>query len=400
MKTLKILHTDFHTGWGGQAARVLMLGKELTRRGHQVTIAAPPGELTRRAREAAAQPEHRRLTVADEFAFRAPSHVISFLSDWQRMKSLLARGDFDIVDVHGSQDTWVTAMVRAATGLPRCLVMTRHNTKRVRTGRPNRYLYGRLIDHLIIVDESVRAQYAPFLADGTISSNRISVIPSAYRVDLFHDGVTGSRVREELAIPAGTPVIGVAGRLVVDKGHVHLLKAAAQLKQYMPGLTLVFAGTGPNESQLRRQAEELGLTGSVKFLGFRNDIPQVQAAFDVAVLPSVGCDASSASIKEAMALGVPVVASDIGGARNIIEDGVTGIIVPSGDPVELAAALRRLLDDRATAGLMAARARQEVTRRFSMERLTEETLAAYEVAMLARDSALRRTSAIQAGRMA
>ena len=376
-----------------------MLSKELTRRGHQVTIAAPPGELTRRAREAAAA-EYRGLAVSDGFVFKAPSHALSFLGDWRRMRNLLRRGDFDIVDVHGSQDTWVTAMVRAATGLPRCLVMTRHNTKRVRTGRPNRYLYGRLIDHLIIVDESVRSQYGPFLSDGTLAPERISVVPSAYRADLFHGGVNGERIRKELSIAADAKVIGVAGRLVLDKGHIHLLRAAAGLKKHLPGLVLLFAGTGPNESQLRLQAEELGLAGSVRFLGFRNDVAEVQAAFDVAVLPSVGCDASSASIKEAMALGVPVIASDIGGARNIIDDGVTGIIVRPGQPDDLGAALRAVLDDSAGARVMADRARQEVALRFSLARLTEQTLAAYEVALLARGDAVRRSAAVQAGRTA
>ena len=400
MKPLNILHTDFHTGWGGQAARVLMLSKELTRRGHLVTIAAPPGELTRRSREAAARDEYRGLTVVDEFAFKAPSHAMSFLADWRRMKQLLIRGDFDVVDVHGSQDTWVTAMVRAATGLPRCLVMTRHNTKRVRTGRLNRYLYGRLIDHLIIVDESVRSQYKTFIADGTLPPARISVVPSAYRADLFHAGVKGDKVREELAIPPGASVVGVAGRLVLDKGHIHLLAAAASLRKEHPDLVLVFAGAGPNEAQLRRQTEQLGLTGSVRFLGFRNDIAEVEAAFDVAVLPSVGCDASSASIKEAMALGVPVIASDIGGARNIIDDGVTGIVVPPGRPEELAAALRKVLADPVSARAMAERASRQLALRFSLARLTEQTLAAYETAMRARGGKVRNGAAMQAGRVA
>src|SRR5206468_11832296 len=115
MKPLKILHTDFHMGWGGQPARVLMLSRELSRRGHHVMIAAPPGELSRRARA-------EGLAVEDGFAFRAPSHALAFLRDLRRMRTLLKRERFDLVDVHGSQDTWVTAMARLSGGLPRCLV--------------------------------------------------------------------------------------------------------------------------------------------------------------------------------------------------------------------------------------------------------------------------------------
>ena len=138
---------------------------------------------------------------------------------------------------------------------------------------------------------------------------------------------------------------------------------------------------GPNESRLKDEARALGLADRVKFLGFRTDIPQVEAAFDIAVLSSVGCDASSASIKEAMALGKPVISSDIGGARSIIDDGVTGIIVTPGRPDELAGALKRLIDDPAAARAMGQEGRRQVSARYSPTRLVEQTLAAYATAM-------------------
>ncbi|HET6371914.1 MAG TPA: glycosyltransferase family 4 protein [Candidatus Polarisedimenticolia bacterium] len=392
---MRILHTDFHTGWGGQASRILMLSSELVRRGHEVTIAAPPGELSARARQAGAH--LAGLKVEDGFAFRSPGHAASFIKDGRRMERLLGRSEFDIVDVHGSQDTWVTASVRALTGRPSCLVMTRHNTKRVRTGFANRFLYGRLVDHLIIVDESVRKGYEPFLADGTLSASRISVIPSAYRSDLFHPGVKGAGVRAELKIPADAIAVGVAGRLVEDKGHTYLLKAVAAIQSRVPGLVLVFAGMGPNESRLRAEAAELGLAESVRFLGFRSDIPEVTAAFDIAVLPSVGCDASSASLKEAMALGLPVIATDIGGARGILTEGSAGVIVPPADPEALAAQLLRLIDDPGAARGMGERARREVERRYSIARLADQTLDAYQTALTR--LGLRRKAGTAAGKV-
>lgn len=350
-----------------------MLSAELARRGHSVTIAAPEGELARRS-------EATNLKIAKGFHFRSPGRLRLFLADRSRMSALLKRQAFDIVDVHGSQDSWVTATVRAATGLPRCLVMTRHNTKRVRTNPANRWLYGR-VDHLILVDESIRERYRPFLEGGILDNARVSVIPSAYRADLFHEGVDGTRVRRELGLPPGAVAVGVAGRLVEDKGHVHLLRAAASLRESLPGIVLVFAGAGPNRPAIEAEIARLGLGGSVRILGFRQDIAEVQAAFDVAVLPSVGCDASSASIKEAMALGVPAIASDIGGARGIIDDGVTGTIVPPADPGALASALARLIGDPASARAMAERGRRKVAGAYTIERLADGTLEAYERAL-------------------
>jgi len=381
MKPLRILHTDFHRGWGGQAARVLMLSQELVRRGHSVTIAAPRGELTRRTAASNAG-----IAVDDSFHFHPPARALSFLGDVRRMRSLLHRGRFDIVDVHGSQDTWVTAVARLLPGVPKGhararLVLTRHNTKRVRTNAANRALYGRAVDHLILVDESVRKQYAEFLNDRTIDPARISVIPSAYRTDLFHEGVDGAPVRASLGLGEQDTLIGVAGRLVRDKGHTHLFQAVERLRAQYPRIALALAGAGPLEMELKEEARTRGLETVAHFLGFRSDIAAVEAAFDIAVLPSVGCDASSAAIKESMALGVPIVASDIGGARSIIRDGETGLVVPPGDGAALERALRALMADPARARAMAERARQEVSTRYSIDRLADSTLAAYEKAL-------------------
>lgn len=377
MKPLRILHTDFHRGWGGQAARVLMLSQELVRRGHRVTIAAPRGELTRRAAASGAD-----IAVVDSFRFHPPARVLSLVNDVRRMRSLLRRERFDIVDVHGSQDTWVTAMARSiAGGTPRRLVLTRHNTKRVRTNAANRALYGRIVDHLILVDESVRTQYVEFLNNGTIDPARISVIPSAYRADLFHDGVDGQRVRSALGVAAGDTLIGVAGRLVRDKGHTHLFQAVERLRADGTRVALALAGTGPLEAELKEEVRARGLAPIAHFLGFRSDIAEVEAAFDIAVLPSVGCDASSAAIKESMALGVPIVATDIGGARGMIRHGETGLVVPPGDAAALEKALRALIVDPARARGMAEAARLEVATRYSIGRLAEATLLAYETAL-------------------
>lgn len=397
---MKILHTEFHRGWGGQASRVLMVSEELARRGHEVTIAAPPGQLIDRAR--AAGQSIPGLRVCDELRFRPPARALSFVRDAARLRALVRETGAEVVDVHGSQDAWVTAVLRAATGVPRCLVLTRHNTKRVRDSAANRWLYRR-IDHLIVVDESVLDLYEPFFRRGDLRRDAVAVIPSAYRAEIFHAGVSGSRVREEIGAAPGDVVVGVAGRLVPDKGHIHLMRAAASLRGTgLPRLLLAFAGLGPGETSLRDAAAALGLGEDIRFLGFRPDIAEVEAAFDVAVLPSVGCDASSASLKEAMALGVPVIASDIGGARSIIDSGVTGIVVPPGDPAALASALRSLVGDPDAALAMAARARAEVARRFSIAKLADETLAAYTAALEGRGARRReeRRAAVPTGRVA
>jgi len=369
---LNILQTNFHRGWGGQPSRILMLSAGLRDRGHAVTVAAPRGSvLAERARAAG-------LEVFDRPGFRKPKHVAGALRDVSVLAGHLRERRYDLVDAHGSQDVWTCAMARLVAGRTAPLVFTRHNTKRVADHVLNRWLYGRAIDHLIVVSRSVLDRYEAFFRRGTLSDARVSIVPSAYRPDRFHRNVSGARVRAELGLAATTPVVGVVGRLVEDKGQDDLLRAAPAILKERPGTRFLVVGTGRRETALKEMAGSLGVAGAVRFLGFRDDVPEVTAALSVSVLPSVDCDASSAVLKEALACGVPAVATSIGGAAEILEDGVTGLIVPARDPKRLAKAILTLLADPARARAMGERGSREVARRFTPDRLADETLRVYE----------------------
>jgi len=369
-----------------------MVCRELSARGHRMKIAAPPGELIRRAREAG-------LPVDDGFSFLPPARALSFVTDARRLSRLLREEAFDILHTHGSQDTWVGAAVRAVTGNPPAFVATRHNTKPVRFNAANRYLYGRGVDHLILVSESVRENFRPFLDAGLLAGDRITVVHSAYRVELFHDRVDPEPLRRELGLAGRRPVLGVLARLVEDKGHTYLFRALETVRRRHPGTVLLVAGRGPAEPALRAEVAARGLGGAVAFLGFRDDVAEITALLDVAVLPSVGCDASSASIKEAMAMARPLVATDVGGAREILEHGVTGVVVPPADPETLASAILSVLEDPVGARAMGERAREAVRARFGPALLAGGELAAYEAALRARSTEGRRAapSAVETG---
>jgi glycosyltransferase involved in cell wall biosynthesis len=373
---VRILQTNFHRGWGGQPARILMLSKGLAERGHQVTLAVPPGSvLGARAREAG-------LAVFEGARFRKPKHLLGAIGDVRRLAAHLRATPYDLVDAHGSQDLWTTVMARRLAGSHLPLVFTRHNTKRVAHHAFNRWLY-RQVDLMIVVSASVIDRYRPLVAAGAVSPDRIAVVHSAYRPDRFHPGLDGGAVRAEIGATPGAPVIGCVGRLVPDKGQDDLLRAAPAILARHPEALFVLAGTGTAEPALRLLAARLGIAPSVRFLGFRDDVPRITAALDVAVLPSVDCDASPAVLKEALACGVPAVATDIGGAAEILRDGETGLVVPPRDPPRLAAAILALLGDREHARAMGRRGAADVAARFTPDRLVEETLAAYG-AVLAR----------------
>jgi glycosyltransferase involved in cell wall biosynthesis len=376
---IRVLQLNFHRGWGGQPQRILMLSRELAARGHAVALAVPgDGILARRARESG-------LAVFGDFRFRSPSHLPSFLRDVRRAREILADWRPDILHSHGSQDTWVTAVANRFGPRPRIPhLLTRHNTKKVSDGIANRCLYRHAIDRLVVVSGSVLDRYQGLVERGIVDPGKVPVIHSAIEERLFAARADRGRVRGELGVGDGDILVGCVGRLVPDKGQVFLLQAAARLIHGNPGLAgrlfVALAGVGTGEQALRSAASELGISSRVFFLGFREDVPDVTAAFDIAVLPSIDCDASSAVIKEAMATGRPVVATDIGGAREILnaEPGSpAGLIVSPGSAEELAAAIDRLIRDRELAAAFARNGPPAVSAHFTAEKLCEDYLRVY-----------------------
>jgi glycosyltransferase involved in cell wall biosynthesis len=369
---LKILQTNFHRGWGGQPSRILMLSRLLAERGHRVTLAVPRDSLlAERARQAG-------LPVFDRLELRKPKHLVKALRDAFRLAGHLRSEPYDLIDAHGSQDLWTCALARRLAGIRVPLVFTRHNTKRVRDHFMNRWIYGREVDHLIVVSRSVLERYEPLFKRGVLTQGRVSVVQSAYRPDRFHTGVVGSRVRAELGVGKDVPLVGVVGRLVQDKGQDDLLRAAPAILKRLPTTRFLLVGTGGREPQLRAMAADLSVDGAVRFLGFRDDVPEITAALNVSVLPSIDCDASSAVLKEALACGVPAVATSIGGAAEILEDRVTGLIVPPRDPARLSEAILTLLLDPERARAMGHRGSREVSVRFTPARLADETIEVYD----------------------
>jgi glycosyltransferase involved in cell wall biosynthesis len=187
----------------------------------------------------------------------------------------------------------------------------------------------------------------------------------------------GAEVRLELGLPEAVPVIGLVGRLDHwGKGHKELLAALAQLKERYPGHALIVGG-GRREAEVKQLAANLGLAGQVHFLGSRRDVPDLLQAMDTFVLPSYS-EGLSLALLEAMAAARPVIATAVGGNPEIVQDGVTGLLIPPRDPGALAGALERLLADPAWVKVMGKNARGHVEANYSLERLGREINEVYE----------------------
>jgi glycosyltransferase involved in cell wall biosynthesis len=179
-------------------------------------------------------------------------------------------------------------------------------------------------------------------------------------------------LREQLGASETRPLVLTPARLDAQKGHSTLFEAIAQV----PDAVFVLAGEGPEREPLEALAAQLGIGERVRFLGRRDDVPQLLAACDIFALPSL-YEGSSLAVLEAMAAGAPVVSSAIGGTDELIEDGSSGLLAPPGDAQALAAALRRLLDDPDLRESLAARARERVERDLTRERMAARVTGVY-----------------------
>jgi glycosyltransferase involved in cell wall biosynthesis len=172
-------------------------------------------------------------------------------------------------------------------------------------------------------------------------------------------------------LPREGRLVGTVGRLVPQKGLLDLVAAAPAIAVRHPDVRFAIVGDGPQRAQLEAQAG-----GRFLFTGWREDVPELLASFDVYALPSY-FEGLCYAVIEAQAAGVPVVATPVGGVRENVVDGETGLLCRPGDPASLAAAINRLLDDADLARRLAGEARRRVFDRYSVRRMVEETIALY-----------------------
>lgn len=185
------------------------------------------------------------------------------------------------------------------------------------------------------------------------------------------------RVKQRLGVPSGGNVVGIMARLFPQKDHSTFLKAAALINEVIPDTRFAIVGNGPLRSYLEDLNQELGLATKTVFFGEQPDVGTYLSTFDIAVTTSEseGC---SNSVLEAMAMGKPVVATDVGGNRELVSHGETGLLVPFGDAQAVAEAILYLIRHPQEARAMGQRAQNRITTQFSTEHMVHQYQALYE----------------------
>lgn len=243
--------------------------------------------------------------------------------------------------------------------------------------RPHQFLADALLRGLTTCAVGVSGAVADFLVRGRcVPRSRVRVVHNGIDLVRFRQveaSMNAARARFDL--PPDVPLAGCAARFRKEKGQHVLLDALPLLHESIPDCHLVLAGDGPDRQLLEQRAAELKVAGKVRFAGFIDDIPLFLRALSVLVIPSLS-EGFSFAAAEAMAAGCPVVASRVGGLPEVVEDGVTGLLVPPGDAPALAAAAGKLLTDESLREKLTERAGQDVAR-FSLETYVDKMTALF-----------------------
>ncbi|MBN2564077.1 MAG: glycosyltransferase [Candidatus Eisenbacteria bacterium] len=366
---MKVLHLAECPSWGGGAAQVLALLAGLSGRGHHVSLATTPGsELERRARTSGLD------VIGVELRSELNPLAIA------RLVAHVALRRVEIVHAHASHAHSVGLITATLACLP--FVVTRRVSFRPKDNLGSRlkYLSGR-VGELIAVSRAVK----DVLTDYGVDPSRIEVIYSGTDPRVFHPGVDGSSVRSELGLAPDAMVVGkIANFYHRWKGHDTFLEAAAILTRSRPELMFLLAGHETDAPKTHALIDGLGLDGRVATAGFRTDVPNVIAALDVSVNSPRSGEGLSGAVRESMAMGRPVVATDVGGNRELVADGETGLLVPPGDPEALARAVAAILDDPALATRLSENGARFVRENLTIERMVRATEDLYVRIMNAR----------------
>jgi len=215
-----------------------------------------------------------------------------------------------------------------------------------------------------------------------INAKRMTVIYDGLDVEGFRPTRDYFAVRSELGIPLEVPLVGIVGNIQRWKGQAVVLEAVREVRSVMPEIRCLIVGgvhRGGAEyaQELYRYVEEHGLNNNVIFTGFRNDIEDVVSTMDVIIHASINPEPFGRVILEGMALGKPVIATDIGGVPEFVQHGVTGQLVPPRDPKALADAIVELLRDRLRRDRLGNNGRLAVLQRFTVQRHVQEVCNAY-----------------------
>ena len=362
---MKILHLTTHLNTGGITTYILRLIRPLKDRGIETYVLSSGGECRGQFTERGAKVFDLPIKTKSEL------HPKIYLQ-LPAVAKLIRDENIDLIHAHTRITQVMAAWLKYLTGRP--YVATFHGFYRRRLGRRLWPCFG---EGAIAISEGVRDH---LVKDHFFSIKKVWTVNNAVDLDEIdqtfqrHDP---AKVRAHFGLSPNDKVIGVVARLVQDKVHEFLIRAVGELRHRYKGLKILIVGEGNYRAALEKLARDLNLSSQVIFTGRQPDVTLPLAAIDIFSLPATWREGFGLSIIEAMTCGKPVIVTNIWALNSLIQNRITGLMVPPSAVEPLAEAIAELIDNQALSATMQRAGRAMVERLFSISRMADEIAAIY-----------------------
>lgn len=355
---MRILHTEWSDGLGGQEKRILLEATGLAERGHEVTIVCR--EEARIKKEAL-----RQGIEVETLPFRRLYDIESIL----RLYAFIKKKRSHVVNTHSGIDSWIGGIAARLAGVP-LLVRTRHLNIPLRRNILNFIHY--LPDVYITCGEDMRQN---LINKCGFPFQKVVSVPTGIE-PVFFDIKRDSEAKVKYGLNSDNIVVTNVGILRKVKGHEVTLRSVKRVIGSFPHVRFLIVGDGPRREHLEEMVNELGISGYVLFTGFIENVAEVYSFTDVAILSSWS-EGLPQSLLHAMAAGVPVVATKVGGVPEVVIHEETGILIEPGDSESLSKGIIRVLKDPLLREHMVSKAREIIKSRYTIDHMLDKTESLY-----------------------
>lgn len=361
---MRVLHVTESRSWSGGTVQLWNLCVGLVNHGHSAALFCPPeSEILRHT---SGSKVHVTLCPMRE--------DYDLFAAW-RLAGAIRRFKPHVVHAHHPRAHALALLASLFSAVPNLVVSRRVSFRLKKWNVFSQWKYrSRKIRTFVAVSEDIRR----VLIQGGVSPEKLTVIHSGVDVQRFGPRPPADALRHDLKLPTDKPVVGNLTHFSWWKGQTVFLEAAKILLNAGVSAHFLLVGKDTNGTEAQEKVRALGIGDHVTLAGFRTDIPDVLSILNVSVLSSLAGEGFSGVLREAMCMGVPVVATDVGGNSELVKDGKTGRLVPPGDASALATAIRYVLADHAQSHEMARAAQENVTSHYSLDGMVEKTIALYE----------------------
>lgn len=358
---LKILQAISGKEWSGGQQQTLSLLLGLRKRGHDVMLACPTGSLLG---------EKARAEGIE--VFEAPMRREADFASMYAIYKFIKKERFDVVNVQRPKVHTLAQVASYFAGVP-VFVVTRRVLFPIKSRVSAKLKYQFGVSKLITVSEGIKK----VLIESGVRQDSIVTIYSGTDLERFDpERVHGSKIKKEFDIPDDAPVVGMVANYSDYRGHEFFIRAVPLVLKEVPGAKFIIAGRDTTSLKLTSLAASLGVTENIRFAGFRSDVPDLLSVMDISVNSSLS-EGLAGALRESLAMGVPVVATNVGGNPELVKDGINGLLVPPADSESISMAITKLLKDKELKEKMGKAGREFVVKNLTVEAMIDQTEALY-----------------------